>query len=393
MVFFIYAFFIINYLKIILISCLFYLCSMDNKKQVQEIKAKIELATKKIYEDILKDNDPKIVLPSRALSNMTYDKKNGYLKQGKIVKERNLNLNTVKTFSQTMKLMAEILKLMNSNNSATKRELYYMAKAWKEAKFDEQTESDSLLSDIEGLLNTTIEHLGIYPEEKGGSVSGKLIIEDLNRATGEKLKIDCSKFGSGSYSIPSSIWNLTFKKTNAKFILAIETAGAFQRLNNSGFHTRHNCILVSMGGVPTRSCRAFIRKLSDEQNIPVIVFTDGDPYGYGNIYRTLKAGSANAGHLNEIFSVPKAKYVGVTASDIKDYDLPTTDLKPVDIKKINDLLSNDPFMNHYKAWQKELRLMLKLGQRVEQQAFALHSLDYVEEYLIEKIIKKKKFLP
>ena len=362
-------------------------------KDKQAILKRIQEKTKIIQDFILKGEKPSIILPSRALSNMSYNPKEGYLKQGKATKERSLNLNTVKTFAQTLRMLAQIKELILENQSATKREMYYIAKAWEEAKFDEQPESDTILSDIEGFLFTTIEHLGIYPEEKGGSIAGNLVIGDVKKSTGKPIKIDCANFGSGSYSIRSSVEHLKFLKANAKFILAIETAGAFARLNESGFHEKHNCILVSMGGVPTRACRRFIRRLSDEKKIPVIVFTDGDPYGYGNIYRTLKTGSANAGHLNEFVSVPQAKYVGVTATDIKTYKLPTHSLKKEDEKKIRDLLKNDPFFGHYKAWQKELNLMLKMGQRVEQQAFASHSLDYVQEYLVEKIIKKKIFLP
>lgn len=364
---------------------------MNKEKKI--ILNRILGKAQEIHDFILEGKKPQLILPSRALSNMTYNAKEGYLKQGKDTKARSLNLNTVKTFAQTLRMLAQIKVLLLEDQSATKREMYYIAKAWEEAKFDGQPESDSILSDIEGLLHTTIEHLGIYPEPKGGTIAGNLIIGDVDRATGKPLKIDCSKFGSGSYQIPSRVEHLKFLKTKAKFILAIETAGAFDRLNNSGFHSKYNCILVAMAGVPTRACRRFIRRLSDEKKLPVIVFTDGDPYGYGNIYRTLKTGSANAGHLNEFFSVPQAKYVGVTASDIKDYKLPTHGLKKEDEKKIRDLLKNDPFFCHYKKWQKELNLMLKIGQRVEQQAFASHSLDYVQDYLIEKIIKKKKFLP
>ena len=58
-----------------------------------------------------------------------------------------------------------------------------------------------------------------------------------------------------------------------------------------------------MGGVPTRACRRFIRRLSDEKKLPVYVFTDGDPYGYMSIYRTLKVGSGNAAHINQYFCV------------------------------------------------------------------------------------------
>ena len=60
----------------------------------------------------------------------------------------------------------------------------------------------------------------------------------------------------------------------------------------------------------------------------------------------------------------------------------------MDIKRAKDALKNDPFVKHHKPWQEAINLMLNLGQRVEQQAFAKHGLDYVvTEYLPCKIKK------
>ena len=181
---------------------------------------------------------------------------------------------------------------------------------------------------------------------------------------------------------------------NYKFILAIETAGMFQRLLKHNYWKKANCILVSMGGVPTRALRRFIRRLSDEKKLPVYVFVDGDPYGIGSIYCTLKVGSGNAAHINEYFCVPKAKFLGVTPQDIIDYKLPSHPLKDVDIKKIKDLLKNDPFIIHHKEWQKALKQMSTMKVRAEQQALAKWGLNYViSKYLPDKIKHTDKFLP
>jgi len=183
-------------------------------------------------------------------------------------------------------------------------------------------------------------------------------------------------------------------KTKAKFILAIETSGMFERLNKHKYWKKANCILVSMGGVPTRACRRFIRKLADEQKLPVYVFTDGDPYGFGNIYRTLKVGSGNAAHINEYFCVPQAQFIGITPQDIIDYKLPTHPLKEIDVKKIRDLIKNDPFVIHHKPWQKALEQMAKMKVRAEQQALAKHGLNYViDKYLPDKLKNNKTWLP
>lgn len=92
--------------------------------------------------------------------------------------------------------------------------------------------------------------------------------------------------------------------------------------------------------------------------------------------------------------MPQAKFIGVTPDDIEKYDLPTHPLKEIDVKKIKDLLKNDPFIKEHKEWQKALQKMAKNKMRVEQQAFAAHGLNYVmDTYLPEKINDPKSWLP
>ena len=59
-----------------------------------------------------------------------------------------------------------------------------------------------------------------------------------------------------------------------------------------------------------------------------------------------------------------------------------------------DALKNDPFVQHYKSWQDSINQLLDMGVRAEQQAFAVHDLNYVmNNYLPEKLRNAKKFLP
>jgi DNA topoisomerase-6 subunit A len=331
--------------------------------------------------------------PLRALSNVKYQPKVGYLEMKGKTKERTLTVNTVKTFAQTLRMMALSKQLVDTDDIATKREAYYVSKNWDDARFDEQPESDTVMDDVEALFGLNREQLGFIPEEKGGEIAGKLIIVDKDRDTGKPLRIDCTKFGSGAYSIPISVEDLKFE-TDAKFVLVIETAGMFQRLVKHNYWKTANCILVSMGGVPTRACRRFIRRLSDEMKLPVYVFVDGDPYGISNIYRTLKVGSGNAAHLNEFFCVPQARFLGITPQDIVQYKLPTHPLKDVDVKRAKDALKTDPFFLHHTAWQDALNQQIKMGVRAEQQALAKHGLNSViDTYLPEKLKHPERFLP
>jgi DNA topoisomerase VI subunit A len=354
---------------------------------------KIDGTAAEVHRTILKKKTPRLRFPLRSLSNVKYDPRQGFFQMRGRKKERTLTVSTVKTFAQTLRMMALSKELLQEDDIATKREAYYVSKNWDEARFLEQAESDAVMDDVEALFEVNREQIGFVPEEKGGEISGRLEIIDRDSETGKPLSIDCTKFGSGAYSIPISVEHLRFQ-TDADFILVIETAGMFQRLVKHKYWKTANCVLVSMGGVPTRACRRFIRRLADFKKIPVYVFVDGDPYGISNIYRTLKVGSGNAAHLNEYFCVPQARYLGITPQDIIDYKLPTHPLKDVDIKRARDAIKNDPFFRHHKAWVAAVEHLLKMGVRAEQQALAKWGLNYViDKYLPEKLSRPEKFLP
>ncbi|MBS3820976.1 MAG: DNA topoisomerase VI [Planctomycetes bacterium] len=346
-----------------------------------------------VRQRINRRDKPEMKLPVRSLSNVRYKPSVGHFQLMGKSKVRTLTVNTVKTFAQTLKMLAMSKQLVETERHSTKREAYYQAYNWGDAAFADQTESDTVMDDVEAMLSVNREQMHFRADEHGGEVAGELIVVDKDRRTKEPIEIDCTAFGSGAYSVPTVVEDLGFK-TEATFVLCVETKGMFERLVEEDVYDRHHCILVSMGGVPSRACRRFVRRLADEKNLPVYVFTDGDPYGYFNIYRTLKVGSGNAAHLNEYFCVPQAKFLGVTPDDIKDYALPTHPLKEIDIKRAKDALKNDPFIGHYKQWQKAINKLLKMNVRVEQQALAKHGLEFVaEEYLPAKLKKINSFLP
>ena len=361
-------------------------------KQADVIE-KIAGEARTVYNRIRRKQKPQMKLPIRTLSNVRYRPREGYFRLRGRNKIRTLTVNTVKTFAQTLKMLAMSMELVASKRHSTKREAYYQAYNWGQASFGSQEESNTVMDDIEAMLGVNREKLQFRADEHGGEVAGELIVIDRDRRTGKPLEIDCTKFGSGAYSVPTVVEDLRFK-TQATFILAVETKGMFERLVEEDFYDRAHCVLVSMSGVPSRACRRFIRRLSDDKKLPVYVFTDGDPYGYFNIYRTLKVGSGNAAHLNEFFCVPRARFLGVTPDDIVEYELPTHPLKEVDKKRAQDALKNDPFIRHHKPWQEAVHKLLGMGVRVEQQALAKHGLEFVaKSYLPKKLKNVEKFLP
>jgi DNA topoisomerase VI subunit A len=361
--------------------------SQRKKANRKEVIEEITSIAEDIRKDINKKKNPTVSMPLRSLSNVEYNPSHGFFELLGKEKVRTLTAATIKTFAQTLLLMNESKKLAKIKDTASKREAYYISKNWGVAAFKEDSEAFSVMDDVEAMLQVNREQMGFIPEEKGGAIAGNLTVVD------GVDKIDCTKFGSGAYSIPSTVEHLKFN-TNAKFILVVETSALFQRLNNHKYWKSANCIIVAMGGVPTRSTRRFVRRLSDAKDLPVYVFTDGDPYGYLNIYRTFKVGSGNAAHINEYFCVPRAEFLGVTPQDIVDYKLPTHPLLETDLKRIKDGIKNDPFVQTHKKWEKALEKMFKMKKRSEQQAFAAKDLNYVlTDYLPNKLKDKSTWLP
>ena len=378
--------------------------SIPNLSRSPAMKGLISQA-KDIHDEIKGGRRPSLRVPVRSLSNVTFSPRKGFFTIGKKVSKRTLSYQTIKPFAQSVRMMAFAKHLINTDDFASKREVYYTSKGstkkgvdaaqagWGPASFKEQSESDTIMDDMEAMVGVNREQLGFIPAEQNGSVAGELIVIDIDPATGKRIEINCTAFGRGSYSIPSRVEGLKFR-TKAKFVLAVETAALFERLNGHAYWKDANCIIIAMGGVPTRANRRFVRILSDSCKLPVYVFTDGDPYGYSNIYRTMKVGSGNAAHINEYFCVPNAHLIGVTPQDIIDYDLPTHPLEDKDKKRAQDAIKNDPFFKDNKPWIQAFKDMIRMGVRVEQQAFAARGLNYVmETYLPQKLKNPKKMLP
>src|SRR5262245_5477214 len=105
-----------------------------------------------VHGSIVAQQKPELKFPERSLRNARYDKKGGF-QMGRARVERTLTVNTVKTFAQTLKLMAFSKEMIEQDDFATKREAYYVSKNWGEAKFAEQPESDATMDDIEALFS------------------------------------------------------------------------------------------------------------------------------------------------------------------------------------------------------------------------------------------------
>ncbi len=235
------------------------------------------------------------------------------------------------------------------------------------------------------MLDVLREQLNLNADVRG-RVVGNAVVKDRGDI------INWSKLGSGGWAIPSNVEEIKIKKVSAKYILVIEKNAAFERLHEDNFWKKQKCILVTTQGQAARGPRRLIQRLSTDFKLPVYVFTDADSYGW-YIYSVIKYGSISLAHISERLGCPNAKFLGLTISDIDEFDLKNFTIKArdVDIKRAKEMMNYDWFK--HKAWQNELKLMIKRKIKAELEALSGRGLKFMTEVYLPKKIKKKEFLP
>jgi DNA topoisomerase-6 subunit A len=113
----------------------------------------IDSIAAQVRADIETGKLPDIKFPIRSLDNVTYDKAKGYFELGDAKKDRTLTVTTAKSFAQTLRLMATSRAMVEHDDFATKREVYYISKNWGDCRFDDQAESDAAMDDIEAMAS------------------------------------------------------------------------------------------------------------------------------------------------------------------------------------------------------------------------------------------------
>ncbi len=347
--------------------------------------AKLLDMVKKIYDTLKSGEVPDILMPSRNRDNIVLDPKFSVWRYGESKVTRSARyVDGAEYILKSLYMIEFILDMIKNSKTSTLREMYYISEGWKNGKFSTQDESDIMAEDLEVVTALMREDFRLRPEENGASVIGNLTLEEKNRK-GEFKRINCKDdVGEGGYSIP---YNVDKEKVNlisadADFILAIETGGMFDRLVENGFDERYRSILVHLKGQPARSTRRLLKRLNEELHLPVYVFTDGDPWSF-RIFASVAYGAIKTAHISEHLAVPTAQFIGITASDILTYDLPTDVLTDKDVQALQAELKDPRFSTDF--WKSEIESMLKLNKKAEQQALAKYGLDFVtDRYLPDK---------
>lgn len=346
-----------------------------------------------VVESASKSKPPHMDIPSRSLSNVKYNTSKRFIEMGGGKNRRELfNLSQAKSYMQSLLVASGAKRLIDEGKTTSLRGLYYMLKhtieGTKEETFDDQPESDTVIEDMEVTLNAMREELHLYAKN-AGSMVGPITLVD----SGDE--IDCSRMGSGGYSIPSIVESeiVQFKKNTAEFVLHVEKDTVWRRFNEDKFWQKYNCILTHGGGQPPRGVRRLLHRLNNELELPVYCLLDNDPWGY-YIYSVIKQGSINLAYESKRMAIPNCRFLGLRSKDYERCELsPSVQIKlnEQDIKRAKQIAAY-PWFEKKKEWQKEIELMLKNGFKLEVEALISKDISYVTEQYVPDRLEDEDFL-
>ncbi len=336
---------------------------------------------------------PHLDIPSRSLSNVRYNKNKKFIEMGRGTNRRELfNLSQAKSYMQTVLVGSGCKQLIEQGKTTSIRGLYYLLKhtieGTREETFDDQSDCDPVIEDVEVTLNALREELHVYASNRGSMV-GNIVVND----SGDE--IDCTRMGSGGYTIPSIVEPevIQFVKVEADFVLHVEKDTVWRRFNEDKFWRTHNCILTHGQGQPPRGVRRLLHRLHYEKGLPVYCLLDNDPWGY-YIYSVIKQGSINLAYESKRMAIPEARFMGLRSKDYERCELSpsvTIKLNDNDVKRVKQIRKY-PWFEKKKAWQKELDLMLKNGFKLEVEALISKEISYVTEQYVPERLADRDFL-
>lgn len=352
-----------------------------------ETMTKLQKLAAAVAEVAKKRRDPFLDVPSRSLSNSHYNRRKRLIEMGAKTNRRELfNLNQARSYMQTILVGSGCSRLIRQGKSTSIRGMYYMLKhnieGTKENTFEDQSESDTIIEDLEVITGAMREELHLYAEPRG-NLAGPLVVID-----GEN-ELDASKMGAAGYPIPSIVEpdRLKIKRCDAKFILHVEKGTVWQRFNEDKFWQKHKCIVSHGAGQPSRGVRRMLYRLHTEYKLPVFCLLDNDPWGY-YIYSVIKQGSINLAFESMRMAIPDAKFVGLRSSDFERCQLKenvTIKLDDKDKKRAKQIASY-PWFSEKKHWQAEIKQMLTNDFKLEVEALISRDISYVtEKYVPERL--------
>jgi DNA topoisomerase-6 subunit A len=196
------------------------------REKRKEVLLKLEKFGHEIYEQIEKGIFPNITMPSRSTDNIYYSPDlRQYVLGDKKVRRSAGNIRHLKPFTQLVWMAYFVHELTLNQKTSTLRDVFYSAQAY-DILFQDQDESDDIITDLETILGCTREDFNVFPEESS-AVFGDLTIEyTVPNYEGKRLNLTSHPDG---VMIGPALTSAEFIETSADKVIAIEKGGLFTR--------------------------------------------------------------------------------------------------------------------------------------------------------------------
>ena len=216
----------------------------STKSSEEKWKSLVDLLKRKgddVYTDIENGQFPKFSVPSRSVSNIVYDKKSRqYILGNNSSLRSSRNMSQLRSFTQLIWLAFFSSRLVKEKKSSTLRDIYYSSQAFS-VDFEDQSESDNIIVDLEAVLTRPREELRIFPEERS-SIFGDLNIEyTIPGYEGKTMNLSNHPDG---YAIGPSLTSAELVDTSAELVIAIEKGGLFTRFVEEKVDKKFKSIII-----------------------------------------------------------------------------------------------------------------------------------------------------
>ena len=211
----------------------------DRNRSKKETVDALHAVAGEMHDRMMRGEPPRMTLPVRSKTNIAFDEKLNVYKYGKKKTIRDAtSLGSAHQLLRALHVTEFMEDMIESEKSSTLREMYYISEGWGYGKFGSQNESNNLAEDLEIVTGCLREDFKLRPEEDGARIIGNLTFRERNRR-GEWMRINCrDDVGDSGYGVPYNVESekLELLEHDIDFMMAIETGGMFDRLEENGFY-------------------------------------------------------------------------------------------------------------------------------------------------------------
>ena len=149
--------------------------TINKQKSKDEVIEALHGVASEMHDRMTRGDPPRMTLPVRSKSNISFDKRLGVYKYGKKRTVRDATaLGSARQLLRALHITEFVETMITDGKTSTLREMYYISEGWGHGKFSTQNESNNLAEDLEIVTKCLREDFGLRPEEDGARIIGNV---------------------------------------------------------------------------------------------------------------------------------------------------------------------------------------------------------------------------